>query len=163
MGKTTLRVFSRLPCFSLFIFLSFFFFFWKGTKMNLASLISVLCFVAGIPAYDGVKADFKDQPLAKSKTARMLFRSALEEPRMDGANRQADERPLKDFANAEISRDTRGTCAKLYDECKQQSDCCPGSGLNCWGVRMPGAKYTCQCGFSGPCRGPDGKILPKRT
>merc|ERR1711875_99193 len=103
--------------FSLFIFLSFFlsffffffFFFWKGTKMNLASLISVLCFVAGIPANDGVKVDFKDQPLAKRKTARMLFGSALGELSMDGANRPADERPLKDFANAEISRDTRGT------------------------------------------------------
>jgi len=46
-------------------------------------------------------ADFADE----RKTARMLFGSALGGQRMDKANRQADERLLPDFTNAEIRRD----------------------------------------------------------
>merc|ERR1711942_190682 len=95
-----------------FYSLSLFFFFFsrKGMKMDLLITISILCFVslvAGTPASDGVKDDFADEPQVKRKTpvrktARMLFESALGGRRMEEANRQADQRLLPDFANADI-------------------------------------------------------------
>merc|ERR1711862_594253 len=108
---------------------------------NLLISISILCFVslvAGTPASGGVKADVAGEPLEKKKTARMLFGSALGARKMDEANRQADERLLKDYAKVEISRDNRETCLKEGEECSMESDnCC--SGLKCdWPVsRIP--------------------------
>merc|ERR1711862_841844 len=108
---------------------------------NLLISISILCFVslvAGTPASGGVKADVAGEPLEKRRTARMLFGSALGARKTEEANRQADERLLKDYAKVEISRDNRETCIKEGEECSMESDnCC--SGLKCdWPVsRIP--------------------------
>merc|ERR1711942_641832 len=115
MGNNNIAELLTLTQFTFSLFFFFYFFFRIGTKMNLLISISILCFVslvAGTPGSGGVKADVAGEPLEKKKTARMLFGSALGARKMDEANRQADERLLKDYAKVEISRDNRETCIK---------------------------------------------------
>merc|ERR1711942_253450 len=73
MGTTTtLQSFPRLEFYSFFFFFKFF---RKRTKMNLTTVISILCFVslvAGIPSSVGSK-DSAEEPSVKRKTGRMLF------------------------------------------------------------------------------------------
>merc|ERR1711862_146571 len=105
MGKqtTTLRGFSRLKLNLDFFLIFFSFFARKEAKMNLIFPVSTLCLVslvAGIPAtgYERLK-DFVGAE-------------------MDEANRQADERLPKDFADNKaqklIRENQEQTCTKKF-------------------------------------------------
>merc|ERR1712098_907798 len=90
-NKVNIAKLSPLRILLSLLFFKFFSFFRKRTKMDLTTVISILCFVslvAGIPSSVGAK-DSADESSVKRKTGRMLFRSALRERRMDEANRQA--------------------------------------------------------------------------
>merc|ERR1711875_68830 len=132
MGTTWgLRSFPRLEFYSFFFFFKFFSFFRKRTKMNLTTVISILCFVslvAGIPSSVGAKADSADESSVKRKTGRMLFRSALRERRMDEANRQAYGCETDDGCQngATCSEGSKGAAGSYF------CYCLPGyTGLNC--------------------------------
>merc|ERR1711862_37764 len=117
------------------LFFKFFSFFRKRTKMNLTTVISILCFVslvAGIPSSVGAK-DSADEPSVKRKTGRMLFGSALGERRMDEANRQADVCKRFPCLNGGRCNDDGRRCT-----------CTPG-----WLGERCGYRHPCE---SKPCR-----------
>merc|ERR1711942_639146 len=130
MGTTTtLQSFPRLEFYSFFFFFKFF---RKRTKMNLTTVISILCFVslvAGIPSSVGAK-DSADEPSVKRKTGRMLFGSALGERRMDEANRQADV--CKRFPCLNGGRCSRWAASAISKSNDYFCDCPPEyTGINC--------------------------------
>merc|ERR1711982_311276 len=102
------------------LFFKFFSFFKKGTKMNLTTVVSILCFVslfAGIPSSVGAK-DSEDEPSVKRKTGRMLFGS----------------------------RENRETCKKEREPCSIEKidQCC--NGLKCdWPICPRGGRSFRWC------------------
>merc|ERR1711862_28583 len=137
MGKqtTTLRGFSRLKLNLDFFLIFFSFFARKEAKMNLIFPVSTLCLVslvAGIPAtgYERLK-DF------------------VGADEMDEANRQADERLPKDFADNKaqklIRENQEQTCTAKFGACQGNGECC--AGLSCRryniGGVMPNAIKHC--------------------